>query len=255
MPSPFPPLDETPLQSAPPAVTPTSTHTTLTPQFCFDTTALRDFLRLSRTAVDDSISAHLNSLLQPSRPTFNPSTTSTRPITLNGSRQNIPSSTCRDFKRGILFPSWKSRDDILAYCSAVADAPDPSSPPVPSSRSVPNPSLPSSSSADPIASSTAAAATTPRDVPSSSGSRNYWNQPQVVDERTDPYSARDYSYTREPRQEVLRDVLRNEAGVEKIVRARTWSVLGERCLGAAENAEMSCEDEWREWRRGQDSGW
>jgi hypothetical protein len=50
-----------------------------------------------------------------------------------------------------------------------------------------------------------------------------------VDERLDPYSGRDYSYTREGKAQVLKDVLSSERGVERIVRSRTWSLLGERC--------------------------
>lgn len=65
---------------------------------------------------------------------------------------------------------------------------------------------------------------------------NYWGLPTVVDERTDPYSARDYSYARESKVEELRGVLRNERGVEDIVRRRTWSVLVERCVGGGPTA-------------------
>ena len=84
-------------------------------------------------------------------------------------------------------------------------------------------------------------------------SRSYFGVPQVVDERTDPYSARDYTYTREPRAEMLRDVLLNERGVEKIIRARTWSLLGERCLddesgeGTGTARSGGWEDEWKRW--------
>lgn len=84
-------------------------------------------------------------------------------------------------------------------------------------------------------------------------SRGYFGQLQVVDERMDPYSARDYAYTREPRAEVLRGVLASERGVERIVRARTWSLLGERCLddeggqGVGTARSSGWEDEWRRW--------
>lgn len=84
-------------------------------------------------------------------------------------------------------------------------------------------------------------------------SRSYFGLPQVVDERTDPYSARDYTYTREPRAEMLRDLLLNERGVEGIIRARTWSLLGERCLdneggeGTGTASSGGWEDEWKRW--------
>lgn len=78
-------------------------------------------------------------------------------------------------------------------------------------------------------------------------SRNYWGKEQIVDERTDPYSGRDYSYTRETKKQMLSDVLHNEKSVESIVRARTWHVLGERCIGGAAREE-SWQDEWNRWQ-------
>lgn len=50
---------------------------------------------------------------------------------------------------------------------------------------------------------------------------------RVVDERLDPYSAR--VVPREARTESLLGLVRLERGVEGIVRARTWGVVGERC--------------------------
>lgn len=91
------------------------------------------------------------------------------------------------------------------------------------------------------------------DDPKRRQSRGYFGQLQLVDERMDPYSARDYAYTRESRADVLRDVLASERGVERIVRARTWSLLAERCLddvggqGIGTGRSRGWEDEWRRW--------
>ncbi|KAI9728651.1 MAG: hypothetical protein M1828_002757 [Chrysothrix sp. TS-e1954] len=229
----------------PPAPEPSS-HPTLTPQFCLNTTALRDFLRLSRATVDDSISAHLNALLTPSRSNpFQPSTTSSRSLaTTPRTGQNIPGGTCRQFKQSILFPGWQSRENVLQYCQTVADAPDGN----------PTPNSTSTASSTPLHHDSSITDRTPiaSMVDSPSGARttrNYWNKEQVVDERTDPYSARNYDYTREPQTQILNDVLTNERGVERIVRSRTWNVLGERCLGReAEERYAGWDSEWREWR-------
>lgn len=90
---------------------------------------------------------------------------------------------------------------MLSYCSKVAEAPDASAL--------------SSTSSEPT-------------------HRDFWGNSQPTDERLDPYSARDYSYNRESSIQQLRAVLANEQGVERIVRSRTWGVLGERCTGESE---------------------
>ena len=50
---------------------------------------------------------------------------------------------------------------------------------------------------------------------------------RVVDERLDPYSGR--FFPREARTESLAGLIRNERGVESIIRARTWGLVMERC--------------------------
>lgn len=50
---------------------------------------------------------------------------------------------------------------------------------------------------------------------------------RVVDERLDPYSGR--FFPREARTESLAYLIRNERGVEGIIRARTWGLVQERC--------------------------
>jgi hypothetical protein len=65
---------------------------------------------------------------------------------------------------------------------------------------------------------------------------------RTVDERLDPYSGRYVS--REARTESLAMLMRNERAVEKIIRTRTWSLLGERCGLSHESAEEAF-DEWR----------
>lgn len=74
---------------------------------------------------------------------------------------------------------------------------------------------------------------------------------RVVDERLDPYSAR--VLPRVARAEALKVLVGNERGVERIVRARTWAVVGERCGegggGSGEGWEEALE-RWRLERKG-----
>lgn len=65
---------------------------------------------------------------------------------------------------------------------------------------------------------------------------------RTVDERLDPYSGR--YFPREARTESLAMLLRNERAVEKIIRQRTWSLVGERCGMSNESAEKAF-DKWR----------
>ncbi|KAH8598965.1 caffeine-induced death protein 2 [Bisporella sp. PMI_857] len=93
----------------------------LTPQFCFSTVALRDFLRMSRS-IDDSITPNLNALFPPS-PGFSPQQ---YPRTFH--KRQLSSSACQSFKNQVLFPSWQVRSDVLNYCASVATSPDPDDP-------------------------------------------------------------------------------------------------------------------------------
>ena len=71
------------------------------------------------------------------------------------------------------------------------------------------------------------------------------NRESVVDERLDPYSAR--YFPREPRTEQLAMLLRQERGVEAIVRSRTWGLVRERCDDDAQDAEEAL-NRWRAQR-------
>ncbi|TVY25803.1 Caffeine-induced death protein [Lachnellula hyalina] len=175
-------------------------HPELTPQFCFNTTALKDFLRISRASIDDSITQNLNALFTPSTAGFDPSSTSTRNPRASYTKQ-IPRSSCNTFKTQALFPSWQSRSDVLNYCASVATSPDPEDPEFPL-----------------------------REV------EDVKDRERIVDERLDPYSAR--FFPREARTEMLAAVVRQERGVESIVRARSWKVVGERCG-----------EDWRDWEQ------
>ncbi|KAF3000169.1 hypothetical protein E8E13_006005 [Curvularia kusanoi] len=99
----------------------------LTPQFCFNQTALRDFLRLSRSTIDDSITQNLNALLTPAQRGFDPTSTSSRQLSGPHARELAPAQ-CADFKDRVLFPSWAVRSDVLDYCAGVATSPDPDDP-------------------------------------------------------------------------------------------------------------------------------
>ncbi|KAI1075563.1 putative caffeine-induced death protein Cid2 [Whalleya microplaca] len=185
-----------------------STKPNLTPQFCFSTVALRDFLRLSRAAIDDSITQNLNALLTPAQSGFDPTSTSVR-IPRAPSRQIDPRS-CQEFKDKVLFPSWQARSDVLSYCAYVATSPDPDDPEIPL-----------------------------REVETEK------NRERVVDERLDPYSAR--YFPREPRTETLAMLLRQERSVESIIRSRTWGLVRERCGDSFQDPESAL-NRWREGR-------
>ena len=188
-----------------------SNKPTLTPQFCFNETALRgikaflkhsdwtpqadpshskvDFLRLSRVAIDDSIVQNLNALITPARAGFDPSSTRERQVQAPR-RRPIDAEACQGFKDNVLFQSWQARSDVLSYCAGVAVDPE-------------DPDL--------IA----------REAESAK------DRERVVDERLDPYSGR--FFPREARTESLANLIRNERGVEGIIRARTWGLVTERC--------------------------
>lgn len=115
------------------------------------------------------------------------------------------------FKDRVLFPSWQARSDVLSYCSLVATSPDP-------------------------------------DDPESAlrEAEKERNRERVVDERLDPYSAR--FFPREARTEQLAILVRQEMGIENIVRSRTWDVVKERCGGFTQAAWQDALAEWRRSR-------
>lgn len=165
-----------------------------------------DFLRISRGAVDDSIAQNLNALVTPSKVGFDPNSTSVR--TTRSLHKQIDPQSCRTFKDQMLFPSWQSRSDVLTYCAYVATSPDPNDP-----------------------------ETTLREAES------LRDRERVVNERLDPYSAR--YFPREARTEQLATLLRQERGVESIVRSRTWGLVRERCGDDIEDADTAL-NQWRD---------
>ncbi|KAI1493513.1 putative caffeine-induced death protein Cid2 [Biscogniauxia mediterranea] len=191
-------------------MTEASSHPKLTPQFCFTTGALRDFLRTSRGAIDDSITQNLNALVTPAKLGFDPTSTSARhPRT---SSRQIDPRACQSFKEKVLFPSWQARSDVLTYCAYVATSPDPDDPEI-----------------------------------GLRAAESEKNRERVVDERLDPYSGR--YFPREPRTESLALLLRQERSIESIVRSRTWSLVQERCGENIQDAEEAL-NRWREGREG-----
>ncbi|EEH21010.1 hypothetical protein PABG_03241 [Paracoccidioides brasiliensis Pb03] len=184
-----------------------SSQLTLTPQFCFDKRALRDFLRISRSSIDDSITQNLNALITPAEKGFDPSMTTARQTDYR-SRGQIEPERCHSFLDNALFPSWQARSDVLNYCAGVATSPDPNDPDL-----------------------------LLREVESAK------DRERVVDERLDPYSAR--FFPREARTESLAMLLRNERGVEHIIRTRTWGLVKERCEVSHESWEEAL-NHWRE---------
>ncbi|KAI5369583.1 Putative intermembrane space protein MIX23 [Septoria linicola] len=189
-----------------------SYHTTqskLTPQFCFNQTALRDFLRVSRSSVDDTILQNLNALATPAVKPFDPASTTERQSRPVGRRALDPTA-CQTFKDKVLFPSWQSRADVLNFCASVATSPDPEDP-------------------DHVLRETQDAQARER----------------IIDERLDPYSAR--YFPQDTRTESLAGLVRNERMVENIVRARTWALVGERCENDTTDAEKAL-NQWRSRR-------
>ncbi|KAI0159831.1 caffeine-induced death protein 2 [Xylariaceae sp. FL1272] len=185
---------------------PSTTPAALTPKFCFTTVALRDFLRISRSSIDDSITQNLNALVTPALEGFDPASTSVRATQRHHSP--IDSRSCQTFKDQVLFPSWQARSDVLTYCAYVATSPDPDDPEL-----------------------ALRAAETEK------------SREKVVDERLDPYSAR--YFPRESRTEQLAALLRQERNVEKIVRSRTWGLIQERCGNDSFQEADAALDHWR----------
>ncbi|KAF2667700.1 hypothetical protein BT63DRAFT_298472 [Microthyrium microscopicum] len=179
----------------------------LTPQFCFNQRVLRDFLRLSRQSIDDSITQNLNALVTPGTRPFDPIVTSSRQHPIPPPRRIIEAGACDDFKERVLFPSWQMRADVINYCAGVATSPDPNDPDL-----------------------------LLREV------ENARSRERVVDERLDPYSAR--YFPKDSRTESLAALLRNERAVESIIRSRTWSIVEERCGSTGETFEQVLDD-WR----------
>lgn len=164
-----------------------------------------DFLRISRSTIDDSITQNLNALVKPARAGFDPSSTSARRTEYPNKKIN-PTS-CQAFKDEVLFASWQMRSDVLNYCAGVATSPDPDDP-------------------DLI-------------LRQAESSRD---RERLVDERLDPYSAR--FFPREPRTESLAMLIRNERGVESIIRARSWGLVNDRCGNTFERWDDAL-DRWR----------
>ncbi|MCJ1364090.1 hypothetical protein MMC16_003199 [Acarospora aff. strigata] len=129
--------------------------------------------------------------MTPSQAGFDPSSTAERQIRPAGRRMADPQS-CQRFKERVLFPSWQTRADVINYCASVATSPDPDDPDL-----------------------------LLRQVESAR------DRERIVNERLDPYSSR--FFPREARTESLANLIRNERGVENIIRARTWGLVGERC--------------------------
>ena len=148
-----------------------------------------DFLRVSRSLIDDSIVQNLNALMTPSRLPWDPDSTAERQMKPVERRPTAPEA-CQSFKDDVLFQSWQTRSDVLNYCTGVALNP-----------SDPDLVLKEAESAK--------------------------ERERVVDERLDPYSGR--FFPREARTEVLANLIRNERSVESIIRSRTWGLVNDRC--------------------------
>ncbi len=180
--------------------------------------------------IDDSITQNLNALITPATEGFDPRSTSQRSPRAMG--KHINPESCLNFKNRVLFPSWQTRSgtaqssqssawfllrlalEVLNYCASVATSPDPDDP-----ESV------------------------SRQVESER------DRERVVDDRLDPYSSR--FFPREARTERLAAIIRQERQVEKIIRTRTWGLVGERC-GEVVGDWESALNEWRKGRNSRD---
>ena len=170
-----------------------------------------DFLRISRGTIDDSITQNLNALLIPSKAGFDPRSTAERQVQ-PADNKITDARACDEFRNKVLFPSWQMRSDVLNYCAGVATSEDPDDP-------------------DTIL----------RQVESAK------DMERLVDERLDPYSAR--FFPREPRTELLANIVRNERAVENIIRSRTMALIKERCGDVGIGWEEAL-DRWRTSQEG-----
>lgn len=85
-----------------------------------------DFLRISRSTIDDSIGQNLNALSTPANRKFDPSSTAHRaPLAVS---RTLSGEKCSEFVNNVLLPSWQSRSDVLNYCASVATSDDPDDP-------------------------------------------------------------------------------------------------------------------------------
>lgn len=164
-----------------------------------------DFLRFSRSTVDDTISQNLNALVTPAGAGFDPRSTSRRTPKALG--RDVNTDRCTGFLDKVLFPAWDSRVQVFEYCAAVASSPNPN---------------------DPDAAL--------REIQKKKDSE------RVIDERLDPYSGR--FYPRESRTELLASILRQERVIEDIVRHRTWEVIQDRCDAPPKDWQAALE-EWK----------
>lgn len=76
--------------------------------------------------------------------------------------------------------------------------------------------------------------------------------PPEITERVDPYIKRKQYALVEPQANLLASLMRNEKGVESIVRARSWDVLQARCGSGAVTAgpgEPGWETALERWRK------
>lgn len=168
---------------------------------------IADFLRISRSSVDDTITQNLNALAAPARAGFDP--TSTSRLGARSPPHQIDVASCEAFKDRVLFSSWQTRSDVLSYCSLVATSPDPDDPEMALREA-----------------------------------EKEKDRERVVNERLDPYSAR--FFPREARTEQLAMIVRQEMGIENIVRARTWDIVRQRC---GDSAHTPWQDALAEWRK------
>ena len=129
--------------------------------------------------------------MTPSRAGFDPGSTSERQIQ-PARKRPIDQQSCQAFKNNVLFQSWQTRSDVLTYCAGVSTSEDPDDPDL-----------------------------VLRQVESAK------DRERIINERLDPYSAR--FFPREARTESLANLVRNERGVESIIRSRTWRLVTERC--------------------------
>lgn len=132
-----------------------------------------------------------------------------------------------------MFPAWQGRDDVIRYCAGVAD--DAVAKDAEEAAQV---------AAQAAAAAAASGALVEGDVAPPT--------PPEITERFDPYIKRKQYALAEPQANLLASLMRNEKGVESIVRARSWDVLQARCGSGAVTAstgETGWEAALEQWRR------
>lgn len=181
---------------------------------CASITELKDFLRLSRSLVDDRITTQLNNLVLPRR--FDPASTrhAAGAADVPVARVTpVDAPSCAALVDTI-FANWAARDETIERCSAYA-----------TNQAAHTATSPSTSSGGSSSGGSA--------KPSLNTAK--WHGDE---RRYDPYAKRASAEAEEP---ILLRVCRGESGTEQVVRDRTWRIIRSRCADAGSGRPLDAD--------------